>query len=67
MAHKNTSRHYANASYEFDPMALSRGQIVQMVIDLRWQLDEHRAKTDRERELIAIHHDTLEREREMVI
>ena len=58
MAHKNTSRHDANASDEFDPTDLSQGQLVQMVIDLQWRLDEHRAKVNRERELVAIHRDT---------
>ena len=36
-----------------------------MVIDLRWQLSEYWAKTDRERELVAIHRDTAEREWEV--
>jgi len=35
MTHKITSRHDAYASDEFDLMALSRGHLVQMVIDLR--------------------------------
>jgi len=37
-----------------------------MAIDLRRRLDEHRAKADRERELVAIHRDTIEREREAI-
>ena len=35
-----------------------------MVINLQLQLDEHRAKADREREPVAIHCDTVERELE---
>ena len=66
MTRKNNTRHDVNASDEFDPSALSRGQLVQMVIDLRWRLDEHRVKADRERELVAIYRDTTEREREAV-
>ena len=37
-----------------------------MIVDLRRRLDEHRAKADRERELVAIHRDTAEPEREAV-
>jgi len=35
------------------------------VADLLWQLGELRAVADRERELITIHRDTAEREREV--
>ena len=63
MAQKNTSRHDANAFDEFDPTALSRGQL-DLVIALRWWLDEHRAKANRERELVAIHRNTVERDRQ---
>ena len=60
MAHKKITRHVGNASDELDQSVLSRGQLVQMVIDLRRCLDEHRAKADRERELVAIHYNTTE-------
>jgi len=49
MVHKNTTHHDVNASDEFDPSVLSYGQLVQMVVDLRRHLDEHRVKADRER------------------
>jgi len=66
MAQKSTPRHKVRASDEFNPTALSRGQLVQLVIDLWKWLDNHRAKVDCERELVTIHHDTVEREREAV-
>ena len=62
----SATRHDVNASKEFNPSILSHGQLVQMVINLRRLLNEHRAKINRKRELIAIHHDTIEREREAV-
>ena len=65
MAHKNAT-HY-NTPGEIDPSVLSRGQLIQMVIDLRWRLGEQRARVDRKRELVAIHRDTVEREREAVM
>jgi len=37
-----------------------------MVSDMRRRSDEHQAKVDRERELVAIHRDTAERERQAV-
>ena len=62
MAQKNAVRHDANDSDEFEPSILSRGQLVQMVIDPRRWLGEQRVQADRERELITIHPDTAERE-----
>ena len=38
-----------------------------MVIDLGHRLDEHRAKANRERDLVVVHRDTAVREREAVI
>ena len=38
-----------------------------MVINLRRWLDKYREKFDRERELVVIHRDTAEREREVVM
>ena len=38
-----------------------------MVIDLRRRLDEHRAKADCEQELVVIHRNIAEREREAVM
>jgi len=66
MAHKNVTHHDTNAPDEIDPSVLSRGQVIQLVIDLRWQFGEQWAKTDHERELIAIHCDTTEHEREAI-
>jgi len=66
MAHRSATRHNINAPLELDPSALSRGQLVQMVIDLRCRLDEHRTKADRERELVTIHCNIVKRERETV-
>ena len=63
IAYRSSSRHDVNAFNEFDPAALSRGQLVHVLIDLPRWLDEHRAKADRERELVAIHCDMAERER----
>jgi len=60
MAYKNATRHDTNTHGETDPLVLSRGQLVQMVIDLRRRLGEQRAKADRERVLVAIHCDTIE-------
>jgi len=37
-----------------------------MVIDLQRHLGEQQAKADHERELVAVHRDTAEREREAV-
>jgi len=65
MTHKNATRHYANA-YDKSIHRSSRGQLVQMVIDLRHQLGEQRAKADREIELVVIHRNTAERERAVV-
>ena len=66
MACRSAIRHDVKVPDEPEPSALSHGQLVHMVIDLQWQLGEHRAKTNRERELVAIHRDTAERERETV-
>jgi len=35
MKHMSDTRHDVDVSDEFDPSVLSRGQLVQMVIDLR--------------------------------
>ena len=67
MAHKNATRHDVNASDEFDPSVLSCGQLVQMVIYLQQRLGEHWAKAKHELELVAIHRDAAEREREAVM
>ena len=64
MVHKNAARHDANASDKLEPLALSRGQLVQVVIDLRRGLGEQWAWADREWDLIAIHRDIAKRERE---
>jgi len=66
MAHKSATRHDINTLDEFDLSALSGRQLVQMVIDLRRWLDEHRAKAERKRKLVTIHCDIAEREREAV-
>ena len=67
MAPKSTIHHDVNASDELELSTLSQRQLVQRVADLRRQLDELRAQADRERKLVAIHHDTVEREREAVM
>ena len=64
MTHKNVAHHDANASGELEQSALSRGHLVQMMADLQRQLGKQRAQADRERELIAIHRYTTERERQ---
>jgi len=66
MAHKNTTHHDVNASDKLDPSVFSCEQLVQMVIDLWWQLDKHRPKANGEQELISIHRDIIEHEREAV-
>ena len=66
MAYRSATGYDINTSDELDLSALPRGQVIQMVIDLRRRLDEHQAKADRQRELVAIHHDTAERAREAV-
>jgi len=66
MAHRSATPHDVMASDEFDPLVVSRRQLVLMVIGLRRRLDEHWVKANRERELIAIHCDTTEHEREVI-
>ena len=65
MGCKNATHHDAHTSDEIDPSVLSRRQLVQMGIYLSRRLGKQRAKADHEKELVAIHHDTEEREREV--
>ena len=67
MTHKNAICHDASASDKLELSILSRGQLIQMVVDLRQRLGKQRAHADCERELVAIHHDIAEREREAII
>ena len=66
MAYKNTARHDPNAFGELELTALSRGQLVQTVADLRRRLGEQSAQVGCEREPVAIHRNTAERERETI-
>jgi len=67
MAPKSTTHHDVNASGEIELLTLSQRQLIQRVADLRRQLDEQLAQANHERELVAIHRDTAEREREVVM
>ena len=66
MPPKSANHHDINTSDELESSTLSRGQLIQWVADLQWQLSEQRTLADREREPAAIHCDTGERERETV-
>ena len=62
MAHRNATRHDANAPAEIDPLPRATrpdGDRSTMTVG--------RTKTDRERELVSIYRDTAEREREAVM
>jgi len=61
MVPKSTTHHDVNASSELKLSTLQR------VTDLLWQLGQLRAQAEHERELVAIHRDTAEREREAVM
>ena len=66
MAHKSATHHDVNASDEPELLTLSRGQLIQWVAELQRQLCEQQAQAHRERELSAIHRNTVKRKREAV-
>ena len=63
MAPKSITHHDVNASSELELSTLAWWQLIQQVANLWRQLGELRAQADRERKLVAIHHDTIERDK----